>query len=207
MRKVSTGIALLLCLYVLITWTNLALVYSRPLFVASNPQKSDVILLFSSGVIDANWLTVDAAQRTWGALQLYREGFAPRIISSGSFLLRKQDQASLQARWLERAGVPADAITVENRSTRTYESVREIIAIMRSHGWRSAVASVSQLDVPRIRSVFHKLDPSLQVSYLAAPEFDVQNDGPLFIPQGTIACYHATYEYAALVLYRFKGWI
>ena len=55
-----------------------------PLYVSSNPQKSDVIVLLSSGQIDEDWLTPDASlQRVLGAIKLYREHYAPVIISSG----------------------------------------------------------------------------------------------------------------------------
>ena len=167
------------------------------------PQKADVIVLLSSGQIDDNWLTPDAAQRLLGALKLYRDNFAPVIISSGSQHQRGLGQAELQADWLTRAAVPASAILVEGRSTRTYESCIEVSGIMRDHGWNSAVIVTSQMDVPRVRLVFAKL--GISASFLAVPEF-----GPpkgLLYTRGFDVFYHASYEYAALILYKLKGWI
>ena len=59
--------AILVAVYLLFTVTPLADYYSAPLYVTSNPQKSDVIVLLSSGQIDGDWLTPDAAQRLLGA--------------------------------------------------------------------------------------------------------------------------------------------
>jgi hypothetical protein len=70
--------------YLVLSTTSLADLYSAPLCVRSNPQKSDVIVLLSSSQIDPAWLSPDASQRTLGALKLYKEHYASWIISSGS---------------------------------------------------------------------------------------------------------------------------
>jgi uncharacterized SAM-binding protein YcdF (DUF218 family) len=189
---------------ILLGATPVAYYYGAPLYVASDARKSDVIVLMSSGQIDADWLTPDAAQRTLGALKLFRERYAPVIISSGSQYGAGLHQAELQTEWLERAGVPQNAIVVENRSSRTYESAVEVKRIMARHDWRSAVIVTSQMDVPRVRLVFKKL--GVATSYLAVPEFKKPR-GFDFFRSAMALSYHATYEYAALVFYKLKGWI
>jgi hypothetical protein len=84
MMRVLTWLAVGLAgLYILFTATPLADVYSAPLFVQPNLKKSDAIALMSRGAIDLDWVTPDAAQRTWGALKLYWQRYAPVIISAG----------------------------------------------------------------------------------------------------------------------------
>jgi uncharacterized SAM-binding protein YcdF (DUF218 family) len=186
------------------TATPLAYYYGAPLFTTADARKSDVIVLMSSGQIDAGWLTPDAAQRTLGALRLFRENYAPAIVSSGSQHAAGLGQAELQAAWLERAGVPHDAIVVENRSTRTYESAVQVKRIMAERGWKSAVVVTSQMDVPRVRLVFRKL--GVATSYLPVPEFKKPR-GLDYFRSAQALFYHATYEYAGLVWYKLKGWI
>jgi uncharacterized SAM-binding protein YcdF (DUF218 family) len=198
-------VAVLIVLYLLFTATPLADYYSAPLYVSSNPQKSDVIVLLSSGQIDPDWLTPDASQRVLGALKLYREHYAPVIISSGSQFQLGKHQAELQAAWLERSGIPHDAIIVEGRSGRTYESAVEVSHVMARHAWASAVIVTSQMDVPRVRSVFRKL--GVRTSFLAVPEFRKPEKFHFFRIAAFDISYHATYEYLALVLYKLKGWI
>ena len=171
---------------------------------AADARPSDAIVLLSSGQIDADWLTPDAAQRVLAALRLYREGYARAIVSSGSQHGEGLRQAELQAAWLERAGVPSQAIVVENGSTRTYESGIAVKRIMAAHGWKSAVMVTSQMDVPRVRLVFRKL--GVTVTCLPVPEFR-RPRGPFYLRSATALSFHATYEYAGLIYYKLRGWI
>ena len=195
----------ILTLYLLLTATSVADLYSSPLYVRSDPQKSDVIVLLSSGQIDPDWLTPDGSQRTLGALKLYQEHYAPWIISSGSQINQGWHQAELQSTWLEQAGVPKDAIIIEGRSERTYLSAVAVSAIMAEHHWKSATIVTSQMDVPRVRLVFEKL--GIQTSFLAVPEFRRAQGLHLFWREAYAVAYHATYEYAGLVYYKWKGFI
>jgi uncharacterized SAM-binding protein YcdF (DUF218 family) len=203
-RSLHKALWIVAAIYLLLTATPLAYYYGAPLFTGTDARPSDAIVLLSSGQIDADWLTPDAAQRLLGALRLYREGYAPAIISSGSQHGSGLRQAELQAEWLERAGVPAAALTVENTSTRTYESGVEVRRIMRRRGWKSAVVVTSQMDVPRVRLVFRKL--GVDASYLPVPEFN-QPGGMDYFRSAMALSYHATYEYAGLVYYKLRGWI
>jgi uncharacterized SAM-binding protein YcdF (DUF218 family) len=184
--------------------TPAAYYYGAPLFTEPDARPSDVIVLLSSGQLDTDWLTPDAAQRLLGALKLYREGYAPAIISSGSQHASGRDQAELQARWLERAGVPAAALIVENTSTRTYESAMEVRRMMERRGWKSAAVVTSQMDVPRVRLVFRKL--GVAATFLPVPEFK-RPRGLDYLRSAAALSYHATYEYLGLVFYKWKGWI
>jgi uncharacterized SAM-binding protein YcdF (DUF218 family) len=201
LRKLA-GVAILILF--LLTATPAAYYYAKPLYVISDPRKSDVIVLLSSGQIDADWLKPDAAQRVLGALKLYREGYAPAIVTSGSQHAAGLNQAELEAAWLERAGVPHDAIVVESRSYRTYTSGIEVARLMADRGWKSAVVVTSQMDVPRVRMVFEKL--GIRASYLAVPEFKKPR-GWDYLGSALPVSYHATYEYAGIVYYKLKGWI
>lgn len=192
--------AVALCILAL---TPLAYYYGNPLREPSQPQPSDVIILLSHGQVGDQWLSPEGAQRTWAALRLYKLEFAPVIISSGSS--PDLDQAGLQAKWLMLAGVPSQAILIERRSSRTHESGLEVAKILRAHGWQSAVIVTSELDVPRVRGVFRKLGFS-NLSFQQVPEFGPPT-GTFYYHSGWRAFYHATYEYAGLILYKWKGWI
>jgi uncharacterized SAM-binding protein YcdF (DUF218 family) len=190
--------------YVLLTATPAAYYFGAPLFTEADARPSDVIVLLSSGQIDQDWLTPDASQRLLGALKLYRDGYARAIVSSGSQHVRGLGQAELQAAWLERAGVPREALVIESTSTRTHESAIEVRRIMQRRGWRSAAVVTSQMDVPRVRLVFRKL--GVPVSFLPVPEFK-QPRGFDYFRSAMALTYHATYEYAGLIFYKWKGWI
>ena len=200
-----TGAAILL--FLLVAFTPIAWYIGAPLRVPAQPQPSDVIVLFSEGQISPEWLTPNAAQRTWGALLLWREHFAPAILSSGSQHAIGLDQAELQAAWLERAGVPSGSLIVENRSRRTYESVLELQRIMHDRGWQRAIIVTADMDILRIRLVCEKLGIG-GISFLAVPmELPPRPGSVLYTTWGYAAFHHALYEYAGIALYWMKGWI
>jgi uncharacterized SAM-binding protein YcdF (DUF218 family) len=111
---------------------------------------------------------------------LYREHYASVIISSGSQFQAGKHQAELQATWLERSGVPHEAIIVEGRSGRTNQSALEVSHLMNEHVWSSAVIKTSEMDVPRVRLVFRKL--GIPTSFLAVPEFRKRRKFHFFRP-------------------------
>ena len=193
-------------LYVVLISTPLAWYFSAPLREAAEPHPSNVIAVFSSGQIDPTYATPDAAQRLLGALLLYRQGYAPVIVTSGSNPDAGASQAETSAAWLQRAGVPPSAIVIENRSGRTYDSVVELQRLMRERGWASATIVSSEMDIPRIRLVCQRL--GVNASYLGVPWIRPPWRGHLlYVSEGFPVFYHAFYEYAALVFYWSKGWI
>ena len=194
-------------LFLLVIATPLAWYVGAPLRVTALPRKSDVIALFSSGQIDAGWMTPDAAQRLLGAVDLFQRGYGRLIVTSGSQAEQGLDQADLSARWLIRAGVPPQDVLVENRSTRTYLSVLALRELMREHGWHSAVIVTSEMDVPRIALVCRHLGLS-DISFRGVPvERQPKPAQWLYLSTGYPVLYHALYEYAGLALYWAKGWI
>ena len=199
MRVLTWLILTLAGLYILFTATPLADVYSAPLFVQANPEKSDAIALMSSGAIDPEWVTPDAAQRTWGALKLYRQHYAPVIVSAGG-----EPQAQIQGNLLVEAGVPREAIVPETSPT-THSSAMGLSQIMAQRGWRSVVVVTSQMDVPRVRGVFRKL--GVQASFFPVPEFYRPQHFHFFRRTAFDISYHATYEYMGLLVYKWKGYI
>jgi uncharacterized SAM-binding protein YcdF (DUF218 family) len=199
----SGRLAGLVLLLLVAASSRLSYYYAEPLIVNPTPGKSEAIILLSHGQTDKDWLSPEGAQRTFGALWLYREGYGSVIVSSGSSPGMQWDQAGVQADWLERAGVPRDAIIVERRSHRTYESAVEVARIAREHAWKSLVVVASRLDVPRARLVFRK--QNLTPSFLEVPEFGPPRD---FFGLGYLEIfYHASYEYLGLVYYWLRGWI
>ncbi|HEY7338283.1 MAG TPA: YdcF family protein [Bryobacteraceae bacterium] len=186
-------------LYILLSATPLADVYSAPLYVKPDPRKSDAIVLMSSGAINDEWVSTDAAQRTWGALNLYRQRYAPVIVSAGG-----ERQAGIQARMLEQAGVPHEAIAIETSATTHYSAIG-LSQMMADRDWRSLVVVTSQMDVPRVRGVFRKL--GITASYFPVPEFYMPQHFHFFRRPAFDIAYHATYEYLGLLDYKWHGWI
>lgn len=86
----------------------------------------------------------DTGARAETAVALWREGYAPLILFAGGSLDPDSPaSAELMKRQAMREGVPDERILVEPSSATTAENAREVAAIMREHGLRTAILVTS----------------------------------------------------------------
>jgi uncharacterized SAM-binding protein YcdF (DUF218 family) len=89
------------------------------------------------------------------AIDLWRRGFAPRIIFTGGFGVRDTtSEAAVSKRYAIEHGIPSSAILIESSGTSTSESLRRVSTLMDSAPSR---------DVILVSDPFH----SLRVSIIA----------------------------------------
>ena len=102
-------------------------------------QMADAIVVMGAAQYDGTPSPVFAA-RIDHALDLFRDGVAPRLIVTGGKQEgdRTTEAASARAYAIAR-GVPADAILVEDASRTTHESIRGVASLMAEHDLASAV--------------------------------------------------------------------
>jgi uncharacterized SAM-binding protein YcdF (DUF218 family) len=77
--------------------------------------------------------------RVQRAVALYHAGFAPRLIVTGGIGESGIAEAAVMEALAVAQGVPAPAIVLEPRATRTLESAHAVGAIARAAGWRSVI--------------------------------------------------------------------
>lgn len=85
------------------------------------------------------------------AARLYKEGVAPRVFVTGS------GDAGECKRVLMGAGVPAKAITLENKSTTTYANATLLKPFLEEAKVRSALIVTSPFHTRRALATFHKV--------------------------------------------------
>ncbi|OEZ49031.1 MULTISPECIES: YdcF family protein [Janthinobacterium] len=85
------------------------------------------------------------------ALKQFQEHRAPRILVSGATGKEGFDEAASMARYLQSRGVPASAILEDNQGWTTDATARNAAALMRQHGWRTAMVATQYFHVPRFR--------------------------------------------------------
>ena len=100
---------------------------------------SDAIVVMGAAQYDGRPSPVFAA-RLDHAIELFREGIAPRLIVTGG----KQDgdrttEAASARIYAVRHDVPDEAILIEDKSRTTLQSIRGVAAVMREQGLESAV--------------------------------------------------------------------
>jgi len=74
------------------------------------------------------------------AIELYKEGLAPYLITTGGKLQGdRYTEAQTGLRYATSNGVPASAILMENTGSDTLESLQNVKAIFDAHGFRTAL--------------------------------------------------------------------
>jgi uncharacterized SAM-binding protein YcdF (DUF218 family) len=93
--------------------------------------KADAIVAISGGETDA---------RTAEAVRLYQDGWAPHIIFSGAALdSTGPSNAKVMAAAAEKAGVPADAIMLDETSINTRGNAANVAALIRTYNYHSII--------------------------------------------------------------------
>src|SRR5574337_557732 len=135
-------------------------------------QTSDAAILLS----DDNY----PADRASRAAELYRGGWAPRVIASGRQLRRYAGIAELMQRDLAERGVPADAVIhyphVAADSTR--EEAQGLRQLVVERGWRRVLVVTSNYHTRRTRYIYRRVFPAtVEVRVVAARDsnFDPQH--------------------------------
>lgn len=106
------------------------------------------------------------------ALELYRAGLAPAIITSGGRQPGDDSgytEASVAARWLLQHGIPADRLYLEDTGRTTWQSMRNVAAIGRAHGFHSVILVTDPLASARAQQM--ALTLGFQAAYVSPDSY------------------------------------
>lgn len=121
--------------------------------VDDEPEKSDVIVILG----DDNF-SADRARR---AAELFKLGFAPRVIASGRFLRPYASIAELEQHDLTDRGVPATAVVrLTHSATDTREEAIAISQLLSSRGWKRVILVTSTYHTRRSRYICERVLPA-----------------------------------------------
>jgi len=147
----------------LIANTLMALLESRfPAFDHSVTQHYDAIVVLGGGVRSAGSLrpapelSAQSTERTLCGADLYRQGFAPRLLLSGGdarVFGEGPKEAEEMKRLAVRLGVPDKEIMLEDRSRTTYENLVETRRLL---GPKSVLLVTSAMHLPRAVALARK---------------------------------------------------
>jgi uncharacterized SAM-binding protein YcdF (DUF218 family) len=125
-------------------------------------QQYDAIVVLGGGVLEPGTLRPMADLSSYSknrvicAVDLYEQGYAPKLVFSGgngrAFKDALKDAPEMK-RWAERLGVPKDAIVIEDQSRTTYENATETKRLL---GPISIVLVTSASHLPRATALFNK---------------------------------------------------
>lgn len=114
----------------------------------SKLSKVDVIVAVSGG---------DTAARTAEAVQLYRDGYAPKIIFSGAALdPNSVSNAKAMAIIAQKQGVPAEAIELDEAAMDTRQNASDVANIVKHDDYKSIILVTSPYHQRRVYTVFRQ---------------------------------------------------
>lgn len=145
------------------------------------------------------------------AARLYRLLAPPVVIVSGGIADARTElrpEAEQMANALATAGIPATRILTDPEAKTTHDHPRTVGPLLQAHGIRQFIIVTSPMHMRRALGVFKAqgYDPVGSVSALQSEQLVSR---PLFLPNddSMMLSNQALYEYAALLMYRVRGWI
>lgn len=114
----------------------------------SKLSKVDVIVAVSGG---------DTAARTDEAVQLYRDGYAPKIIFSGAALdPNSVSNAKAMSIIAQNQGVPSKAIELDEAAMDTHQNAIDVATLVKRKEYKSIILVTSPYHQRRVYTVFRQ---------------------------------------------------
>jgi uncharacterized SAM-binding protein YcdF (DUF218 family)/glycosyltransferase involved in cell wall biosynthesis len=202
-RRAAEAVLALVLVYGVLFETSAVWMLARPLEATAAPQQADAIVVFGGGVGESGQAGGGYQERVKQAVDLYRQGFAPRVVISSGFVFAFKE-ADVMRSLAVANGVPESAIVLELEAANTRQNVTFTNAILEQNGWRRILLVSSPYHMRRALLTWKKAAPQIEVVPEPVPtsQFYTHDRGASFAQiRGLLQ------EYVALAYYRWKGWI
>jgi uncharacterized SAM-binding protein YcdF (DUF218 family) len=129
---------------------------------------ADCIVVLGSMVWPDGRPSPSLQARTTRGAALYQAGSAPAVILCGGVGTYPPAEAEVMRQLMVSAGVPTEALFLDDTSRSTVENLQHARAIMHVHGWRSALVVSEPFHLPRACLIARDLG----IDARPAPAFD-----------------------------------
>ncbi|MBI5651803.1 MAG: YdcF family protein [Chloroflexi bacterium] len=102
-------------------------------------RRVDAIIVLGAAVWQGERASPALNARVQHAIELYKSGYAAHLILSGGLGANPPSEAEMMRRIAISAGVPADALILEDQSYSTDENLANAKRLMDARGWRTAL--------------------------------------------------------------------
>jgi len=161
------------------------------------PQQADAIVVLGAQVTPQGEPGSDLISRTYHGVDLYNDGWAPRIVCSGGYAGDPMSAAAVACRFAIGLGVPPEDTYLAEGSMTTAEDARATADLMRTHGWRSVILVSHPLHLYRARWSFRRAGLTVHSSPTTT------DTGRIFPP---LRLWYVTREAGALILTALEDW-
>lgn len=203
-QRTVTIIAALVAAYLLIFQTPVVWMLAAPLEISEAPRRADAIVVFAGGVGESGEAGGGYQERVKQAVDLYHQGFAPRMIFSSGFVSVAFPETEVMRSLAVANGVPAHAISLESQARNTRDNVVLSSQILVHERWRSILLVSSPYHMRRALLTWRRAAPDIEVTPTPVPvsQFYAHERGPSLDQIRALA-----QEYAAIAWYWWRGWI
>jgi len=202
-RRLVATVVLIAVGYLLAFETNVPWVLAEPLRVSVAPRQADSIVVFAGGVGESGQAGGGYQERVRHAVELYRAGYAQRMIFSSGYEFAFREAEVMRALAVSQ-GVPENAILLETMAANTYQNVTFVHSLLERAGWNRILLVSSPYHMRRALLTWASQAPEVEVVPTPVP-------GSQFYTHARGATWEQIrgllHEYAAISWYWWQGWI
>lgn len=166
MRRSLKRMALALASLAILLPALAVLLYSR----VDQAAAADVIVLLGAGLEPGDRPSRSMTRRLQRVAELFHRGLASQVIcSGGTGAGRSRSEAAVCSEILQRQGVPAEAILLEEGSRSTEENARFSAALIEARGWQRVILVSDGYHLLRARLLFERFAQPVLTSPAAHP--------------------------------------
>jgi uncharacterized SAM-binding protein YcdF (DUF218 family) len=195
-KTVTYGLCCIGLAVIIIMYTPLANNLSGRLSVKTDLQKADVIVVLGGGLFPNGELSWFSLMRTVKGVELYKRGYADKIIFTGRGDCRAMAKVAIGL------GIPEQAIFLADKSTRTHEDALGTAEIMKENGLQTALLVTSATHMKRAMLCFRH--EGIKFFSESVEPIEMYAQGPV---DRLLIFKTVMREYLGLALYKTKGWI
>ena len=181
----------------------------EPLRLSASDANADAILVLAGGVGESGEAGQGYEERVAHAIDLYRQGRAPRMVFSSGITRTFRETEVMQLLAVNR-GVPAEVIFEEKNGGGIHQSALSLGDLARSQGWRNILLVTSPYNMRRAVGAWERTNPDLPVYAVPSTRSDFYSYQGGEPPQAGGASLRQTRaildEWFKWVLYKFQGW-
>lgn len=192
-------------LTLVVLFTPFANVLSYPLLVHESLSPADVIVVLGGGTTRDGSLSEISLRRAVYGVRLFKRGYAPLLLFSTGITSTDPGAVSEARRMAEVAldmGVPPSVILLEERSRRTAENAVEVGRLLRSRRVQDVLLATHPTHMRRAVATFRRAGVTVRPAPTDGGEERATNAA-----ERAALFFKVWHEYAALVLYWWKGWV
>ncbi|MCB2263087.1 MAG: YdcF family protein [Candidatus Thiosymbion ectosymbiont of Robbea hypermnestra] len=132
-------------------------IINKGIDTCQSPMKRDVIIVLGAAVWPDGQPSPSLARRVGKSVDLYKSERAENIIMSGGIGKYPPAEAIVMKRIALEGGVPEERIFMDEKSTNTYQSAINCLAIMNNHDWGDAIVVSDSYHLTRSVFLFKAL--------------------------------------------------